>query len=166
MIAAAAAAASQGLLVDNGETEPLTYLEMLDIGARSIGVQAAWAGREGWVQRGGRTVETLRAACFAVWLAMAEAVAAPETEGSISAMFRGNFGGLSAAKSRFRKAGGAIVAGSRIGAGKGIRERAAGPPRKLAAPLMVLPDRLKYPAYYDIIRECHGAYSFPPARSS
>lgn len=147
-------AIAAGLVAENGETVELSYLECLDLAARAAGMQpgAEWAGRAGWVQRGGRTHAELGACCARVVAAFAD-LTATQSEGQVSAQFRDNFGGLTEAKLKFRKAGAVLTAKTRMGSAGEIRERKKAPPRRLAAPLLKLPDPNKYPSYYDIIRE-------------
>ena len=153
-MATRADAVAAGMVADTGEEEALSYLECLDLAARVAGMEpgADWAGRDGWVQRGGRTNCEMGARCAGIIEAVVE-LTGHDSAGDVSSQFKDNFGGLSSAKLKFRKVNAVLTANTRMGSAGKIREREKGPPRQLAASLLKLPDPNKHPAYYDIVRD-------------
>ena len=87
-----------------------------------------------------------------IWLAIEETVEVYKEPEEVSAQFRSNFGGLTDAKMKFRKAGNALTFGARMAGMADILKQKDAPARKLVTPLMKLPDRMNNPAYYDIVR--------------
>jgi|EP01043_Picozoa_sp_COSAG02_P003224 ankyrin repeat protein len=139
-----------------GSDEPVSYLEKIDIACRAINRQAEWNGREDWIAKGGRTAGDLAQAAYAVWQAveqMEEQEFHTEDDELDDATAEANAAsagpGINAARGAklWSKGGKAIVSTARMAA----LARPKGPPRKLAEPLMKLPDRAKFAAYYDII---------------
>lgn len=102
-MATRADAVAAGMVADTGEEEALSYLECLDLAARVAGMEpgADWAGRDGWVQRGGRTNCEMGARCAGIIEAVVE-LTGHDSAGDVSSQFKDNFGGLSSAKLKFR----------------------------------------------------------------
>ena len=145
-------AVAGGWLRDTGGSEPVSYLEKIDVACRAIGRQAEWAGREDWIAKGGRSNGDLQDQAYAVWKVveeMEEQEMVMEEEEDMSHLKdpAAAGAGINAARKRLNAAGKAVVSTQRMK----MIARPKRPPRKLAAPMMELPDRVKFAAYYDII---------------